>query len=94
MSVQIRPWQNIAGLIGVVIDVRVNPYSIDIFKIPKADLLFECEQLKATSAHGTKEANRENSNIELRFSFPISPDNKHYVRWKERYSFDYSEGLS
>jgi len=81
--VQIRPWQNIKGYIGVAFDTRVDPMRIEVYTLDKNQMKDECGLTKASSAHGTKEANKNNSNKELRFDIKIDPDDKHYQRWQK-----------
>ena len=83
--VQIRPWQEVRGYFGIVIDTRVDPYRIEVYRLSKSDMERECKELNATSAHGTRKANELNSNVELRLSVPIDQSNHHYIRWKNKY---------
>lgn len=86
--VQIRPWQEIKGYICIAIDLREDP-KIYTFKLNKEEMKAECELMKASSAHGTKNAVKNNENIELRMGLKIDLKNKDFLRWKEKYLTDY-----
>jgi hypothetical protein len=80
--VQVRPWQNIR-YIGIAFDTRVKPTNIEFYRLDKSQMTAECEIMKASSAHGTKEANKNNSNKELRFDIKIDPMDTNYIRWQK-----------
>jgi len=80
--VQVRPWQNIR-YIGIAFDTRVKPTNIEFYRLDKSQMTAECEIMKASSAHGTKEANKNNSNKELRFDIKIDPTDINYIRWQK-----------
>jgi hypothetical protein len=88
--VQIRPWQKIKGYICVAFDTRVDPIKIEVYTLDKNQMKEECEIMRASSAHGTKEANENNINKELRFDINIDPSNEHYHRW-QKYRSNLSE---
>jgi len=81
--VQIRPWQNIKGYIGVAFDTRVDPMRIEVYTLDKNQMKEECEIMNASSAHGTKKANENNTNTELRFDIKIDPEDQNYKRWQK-----------
>lgn len=81
--VQIRPWQKIKGYFGIAIDTRVEPTRIEVYRLDKSQMEEECERMKASSAHGTKEANKHNENKELRFDLTIDQRDLDYIRWQK-----------
>jgi hypothetical protein len=88
--VQIRPWQKIKGYFGIAIDTRIEPINIEVYRLDKSQMVAECDKMRASSAHGTKEANVKNENKELRFDLSIDPDDEDYKRWqnyKSNYKF-------
>lgn len=82
--VQIRPWQSVDYLC-TAFDIRdtFTPY---VFFLTKEDMAAETKALQANSAHGTRHANAQNANIELRFqiSFEDTTD-PHLARWIHSY---------
>lgn len=87
--VQIRPCQDVSYLCIAFCISHYQDNSLSVkthsFKLAKFQLLDEISLMGASSAHGTKNANKDNKNIELRLSLPINEFNPHYIRWKERY---------
>ena len=53
------------------------------FVLSRSEMKEEVRKCGASSAHGTKEANKDNKNKELRFS--VKRDTEHWKRWNERY---------
>jgi len=88
--VQIRPWQDV-GYICVAFDTRVEPSEIEVYRLDGNQMKEECEKLKASSAHGTKTANENNKNIELRIDINIDKNDVNYQRWQNyRSNFKFS----
>lgn len=88
--VQLRPWQDIKGYICIALDLRdVNP-NIYTFMLDKKQMQEECNLMKATAAHGTKNAIENNDNVELRLGLIISEKNEHFLRWKQNYLTEYN----
>jgi hypothetical protein len=83
--VQIRPWQNISGYLMIAVDLRVVPVKLYAFQLSKQQLIEELKLLNASSAHGTKKANIDNRNIELRISVKIEDEDIHFKRWIDNY---------
>lgn len=79
-AVQLRLWQRANYMIHYV----DRNYESWVFILSHEQMQKECELLKATAAHGTKEANDKNENIELRFT--IDPNSKDMDRWKKNYT--------
>jgi hypothetical protein len=89
--VQIRPWQDIKGYIVVVFDTRIDPTEIQVYRLDINQMKKECELCNASSAHGTKKANVNNINVELRFSIKINKEDYNFQRWQQyRSKFDFS----
>ena len=86
--VQIRDWQNIKGYFGIAFDTRIRPINIEVYRLDKSQMKEECNLMKASSAHGTEEANKNNANKELRFDLKIDPNDKNYIRW-QKYKSNY-----
>lgn len=79
--VQIRPWQKIDYyLIGIFV---TNIEKIHILKLTKEEMLYECDILKASFAHGTQENLKNNENVEFRLSFGYESDV--FDRWIQSY---------
>ena len=80
--VQIRIWQN-CNYVIVYLDPQGNSF---IFILSHDQMKQELKVLKATPAHGTKEANRNNEKIEYRFTLRYeSPD---FTRWLLEYKVE------
>jgi len=77
--VQVRMWQNVSYIIQYITDY----FDIITFKLSHDQMNDELEILKATAAHGTKKANKDNENIEYRFT--IHKESKHMDRWVSKY---------
>ena len=77
--VQIRPWQAITGY---YIQKLVSE-KLYTFYITKEHMKTECVKLKARPAHGTKQANANNENVELRFDMKV--DSEDFKRWMKEY---------
>jgi len=89
--VQIRPWQDIKGYIVVVFDTRIDPIDIQVYRLDKNQMDKECDLCSANSAHGTKNANKNNKNVELRFSIKIDKSDIAFQRWQQyRSNFNFS----
>lgn len=78
--VQVRLWQTCDYLIQSISDD-----AIATFHVPHKNMSDEVEKLNASVAHGTKTANKENKNIELRFT--VKKDTEHWQRWCQNYTF-------
>lgn len=81
--VQIRLWQDVKGYVAVVFDTRVSPMDIQTYRLDKSQMEKECELCGANSAHGTRTANQNNKNIELRFSIKIDENDSNFKRWQQ-----------
>lgn len=77
--VQIRIWQNV----GYIIQYVCADFSIITFELTHEEMKREIETLKMSAAHGTKEANEENGNIEYRVT--LKPNSKDFKRWLRLY---------
>jgi hypothetical protein len=86
--VQIRPWQQVKYML-VAFDLFNKPNTSYVFHLSKADMERELKLLKATSAHGTKQANKGNANVEYRFSLNPTPTDEHFSRWCKNYLSNY-----
>lgn len=84
--VQIRLWQSISGHHVFVVDAT-NKYVVTHFFLPKYDMAREVE-LCGASAHGTREANRSNQNVEWAIRVNWNDRDEVYRRWMERYRQD------
>ena len=90
--VQIRLWQDINYYICVAYDVKdISKYKKYIFLLTHDEMVKETKS--ATAAHGTKEINKKNKNVELRFSFNCTNNDKTFVRWKDKYLVEDYESI-
>lgn len=76
--VQVRLWQQCDYIIQVIMTEGVLT-----FRLTHKQMEREMEVLNASSAHGTKESNLNNKNVELRATFAI--DGPHWDRWVREY---------
>lgn len=81
--IQIRLWQ---GCDYIIQSIRPEEGEVITFNLAHEQMEREVERLKATSAHGTKAANVDNKNIELRASVIFDSDDWH--RWVREYKTD------
>ena len=90
--VQIRPWQDINHYC-FVFDIRNEEFTPYAFRLSKSQMKEELDIMKATAAHGTKDSNNNNKNIEYRMSISPNPENEHFKRWIEKYktNFDFTK---
>ena len=79
--VQIRLWQKCDYIIQ-----SISHEHIYTFLVSHRDMQNEVDLCRASSAHGTKEANKENTNIELRVTVTRGSDN--WKRWYNQYLVD------
>lgn len=79
--VQIRLWQNV-NYICVYYDSSSK--KIEAFELTHEQMEQECKLL-GHSAHGTKLANENNQNKEIRLSLKIDKNDETYCRWKRLY---------
>jgi len=90
--VQIRLWQNNDYYICVAYDFRdINNYRKYLFLLTHDEMVEETKS--ATAAHGTKKSNKNNENVELRFSFKCNDDDETFVHWKENYLIENYEEI-
>lgn len=91
--VQIRPWQEISGHHIFVIDAT-NNYQVTHFFLSRSEMQQEIEMC-GTSAHGTKEANATNRNLEwaIRINW-CNDEDKIFKRWIQRYKQDSTIGVN
>lgn len=88
--VQIRPWQNI-DYIYYAFDMRsLNDIKMQLFYLTKNQM--DSELVKASSAHGTKESNKDNKNKEL--ALRIEADSNDYNRWVQEYGISLENLIS
>lgn len=86
--VQIRPWQN-SDYYCLLLDIRTENFQGYCFKLTSEEMKEELVLLNATSAHGTTDANKQNKNIEYRFTMRVSEDNEHFLRWRKKYQINF-----
>lgn len=79
--VQVRLWQNTNYLVQYI-DVDNNFESI-YFSLTHDEMVEEIKAIGASAAHGTKESNKENKNIEHRFT--LVKGTVHFDRWLAKY---------
>ena len=84
--VQIRLWQEVSGYHVFVVDATRN-YRVTHFTLSKYDMRQEVK-LCGSSAHGTKEANLDNRNVEWAIRVHWSPFDPIYQRWMLKYKQD------
>lgn len=76
--IQVRPWQYCDYIIQFV-----TFEAIYTFELTKRQMLDEIALCNATSAHGTKKANKNNQNIE--YTMTIKKGSKNWQRWIKKY---------
>ena len=81
--VQVRLWQNTDYIIQFI-DID-NGYISTFFVLTHNEMVEEMGLLNATAAHGTKEANKKNGNIEYRTT--LRKNTPSFKRWVEKYEF-------
>lgn len=82
--VQIRPWQDV-NYIVYCFDIRnINNVSTEFFYLNKNEMKSEMLKCGTASAHGTANANSNNTNRELALRLDI--ESSHYTRWMTNYS--------
>lgn len=77
--IQIRLWQDCDYIIQFIEKDKVYT-----FILTKEEMKEEIQKCGSTSAHGTKEANESNENVELRLS-TIRKGDKNWNRWVKKY---------
>ena len=82
--VQVRLWQECDYIIQSISDEKVFT-----FLVSHTDMKEEIGKCKASSAHGTKQSNEENRNIELKFT--VKRGSAGWARWCERYLVPHDE---
>lgn len=95
--VQLRPWQDVSYYC-FAFDIRNQQFKGYLFELTKQEMIDEMKKIKATSAHGTQYALKDNLNIEFRMSLKISNEeldnsNSHINRWISKYliqDFDFN----
>lgn len=87
--VQIRPWQETDYHVALV-DMRQDKVKTYSFMLTKEQMKKELTLLsnEGTSAHGTKNINLKNKNIEKRFSINPSLEDENFQRWLSNYQVD------
>lgn len=80
--VQIRLHQKLDGYLILTSDSS-KQFATHSFLLSKEQMEAECKLLNASSAHGTKEANKSNATIELRMDVPV--DGADFSRWVRDY---------
>ena len=85
--IQIRLFQPVDYYLVAAYDLRdLNNYTSYIFWLTHDEMLDEVHnKMSATAAHGTKQLNKVNENIEYRLSLSFEKENEHLTRWKEKY---------
>ena len=83
--IQVRIWQETDYIIQYL-DKKYNPPIS--FLLTHDDMKYELDRCKATSAHGTKTVNKDNVNIEYRFSF--KKHSEVWDDWVRKYSINLS----
>jgi hypothetical protein len=78
--VQIRPWQDISGHYIFVVDTTAVGWPLTHFFLSRNEMGSELALL-GTSAHGTKEATKDNANRELSIRLPWKPGADLFERW-------------
>ena len=78
--IQVRLWQECDYIIQ---SIRPDEGEVITFRLTRDQMRREMDLLKATSAHGSKEANVGNKRVELRASVIHGSDDWH--RWIEEY---------
>lgn len=94
--VQIRPWQNSHYYFMSFIITESDVYAI-CFRLNHSQMVQELELTNAAAAHGTKEANESNKNIERRLTLTVNADNDIFKRWFTHYRsnfFDSNETIN
>ena len=76
--IQIRPWQDCDYIIQFVTFEKIYT-----FILTKEEMMKEIKLCKAGYAHGTKEANKDNTNIE--YTMTIKKDTGNWQRWIDKY---------
>ena len=79
--VQIRPWQECDYIIQ-----RISDDAAITFVLTHTEMMSEVEKIKASSAHGTPKALKDNKNKELRMTVKIGSE--HWNRWINKYHKD------
>ena len=82
--VQVRPWQNCDYIIQ-----SISFGGVKTFLLSRGEMKEETKLCNAASAHGTKVANEENLNKELRFT--VKKDKEAWQRWCTNYRVDENE---
>lgn len=75
---QIRPWQDCDYIIQSISDDVATT-----FVLTRAEMKFEMKKLKASSAHGTKKAIKDNKTIEYMMS--VKRESADWDRWMNNY---------
>ena len=86
--IQVRLWQNCDYVIQYVSSTYNPPIT---FILEHRQMKDELNTLKATAAHGTRKANKDNTNIELRCSVKLNGDD--WDRWQDCYKKDIFGGV-
>ena len=76
--VQIRLWQQCDYIIQSITYEEINT-----FLLKHNDMIMETDLCRASSAHGTKTANKDNKNKELRMT--IYKESENWDRWQKKY---------
>ena len=83
--VQVRLWQDIDYYLCIAYDLRdLDNFKSYIFLLTHDEMKEQC-RYQANAAHGTNDANVDNTNVEMRFSIPIDENNKVFNFWMENF---------
>lgn len=77
--VQIRVWQNVKYIIQYI----SKDFEVYTFMLSHDEMIEEIKKNGASAAHGTKNANKDNKNIEYRFT--IKKHSESWNRWVKKY---------
>ena len=83
--VQIRLFHDIDYYLCIAYDIRdLCNFQKYMYLLSHNDMTDQCKKY-ASAAHGTKSVNKENSNVEMRFSLEIAEGNKIFQEWNDNF---------
>ena len=83
--VQVRLWQKVDYYLCIAYDLRdLENFKSYIFLLTHEEMKEQCKY-QANAAHGTGKANKNNENVEMRFSIPIDESNKVFQYWMKNF---------
>ena len=83
--VQVRLWQDVDYYLCIAYDLRdLENFTSYIFLLTHEEMKKQCSY-QANAAHGTGLANKDNLNVEMRFSIPIDENNKVFNYWMKHF---------